>query len=104
MPAGVAEELERVQFGEAWKGVQTDAAQFQEEFVEPCPVPLRHLRDHALAGRQLLRASAQKEADEKIAEARERARLAAELQSKVQVEAAEAARIAAQEALQSPAQ
>jgi len=40
------------------------------------------------------------EADQKIAEAREQARLAAELQSKAQVEAAEAARIAAQEALQ----
>jgi hypothetical protein len=40
------------------------------------------------------------EADGKIAEAREQARLAAELQSKAQVDAAEAARLAAQDALQ----
>jgi hypothetical protein len=40
------------------------------------------------------------DADQKIIEAREQARLAAELQSKAQVEAAEAARVAAQEALQ----
>src|SRR5947209_15624336 len=40
------------------------------------------------------------EADQKITEAREQARLAAELQSKAKVEAAEAARVAAQEALQ----
>lgn len=40
------------------------------------------------------------EADQKIAEAREQARLAAELQSKAQVDTAEAARVAAQEALQ----
>lgn len=40
------------------------------------------------------------EAEQKIFEAREQARLAAELQSKAQVDAAEAARIAAQEALQ----
>jgi hypothetical protein len=40
------------------------------------------------------------DADQKITEAREQARLAAELQSKAQVEAAEAARVAAQEALQ----
>lgn len=40
------------------------------------------------------------EADRKITEAREQARLAAELQSKAQVDAAEAARVAAQEALQ----
>jgi hypothetical protein len=40
------------------------------------------------------------DADQKIIEAREQARLAAELQSKAQVDAAEAARVAAQEALQ----
>ena len=40
------------------------------------------------------------EADQKILEAREQARLAAELQSKTHVDAAEAARIVAQEALQ----
>lgn len=40
------------------------------------------------------------EADQKITEAREQARLAAELQSKAQVDAAEAARVAAQDALQ----
>jgi hypothetical protein len=40
------------------------------------------------------------DADQEITEAREQARLAAELQSKAQVEAAEAARVAAQEALQ----
>ncbi|PWR19969.1 DUF2130 domain-containing protein [Zavarzinia compransoris] len=40
------------------------------------------------------------EADQKITEAREQARLAAELQSKALVDAAEAARVAAQDALQ----
>ncbi len=40
------------------------------------------------------------DADQKITEAREQARLAAELQSKAQVDVAEAARVAAQEALQ----
>jgi hypothetical protein len=40
------------------------------------------------------------EADQKIAEAREQARLGAELQSKAQIDAAETARVAAQEALQ----
>lgn len=40
------------------------------------------------------------EADQKITEAREQARLAAELQLKAQVDAAEAARVAAQDALQ----
>ncbi len=40
------------------------------------------------------------EADQKITEAREQARVAAELQLKAQVDAAEAARVAAQEALQ----
>jgi hypothetical protein len=85
IPHDRADEIaERLQAREQAQSA-TIAARLQEKFDAEKTEALEHAR---------------LEGDQKITEAREQARLAAELQSKAQVDALEAARLAAEEALQ----